>query len=159
MKMETSVCNIGVLSNTRIQTHLNDSSPTEFTLSVLSCSVQTSLSQTANQVHGESRRRLGSTHSNPQASTLMKEKTSTAHTLIWVAGMMTDLSVKHIRLQIKRKREMERKHTNKKNDMKCKNWMGGKFGVLLFWSCWAKKIFWSETPHVVFRNKYFIDIF
>ncbi len=31
-------------------------------------------------------------HSNPQASTLMKEKTSTAHTLIWVAGMMTDLS-------------------------------------------------------------------
>lgn len=43
--------------------------------------------------------------SNPQASSLMKEKTSTAHTLIWVAGMMTDPSVKHIRLQIKRERE------------------------------------------------------
>lgn len=43
--------------------------------------------------------------SNPQASTLMKEKTSTAHTLIWVAGMMTDLSVKHIRSQVKRERE------------------------------------------------------
>lgn len=58
--------------------------------------------------------------SNPQASTLMKEKTSTAHSLIWVAGMMTDLSVKHIRLQIEREkeREMERKLTNKKNERK-----------------------------------------
>lgn len=126
--METRVCIIRVLSNIRIQTHLNDSSPTEFTLSVLSCSVQTSLSQTANQVYGESRRRLRSTHSNPQASTLMKEKTSTAHALIWLAGIMTDLSAKHIRLQIKRKREMERNHTNKKNVMKCK-----KLNVMYIW--------------------------
>lgn len=45
--------------------------------------------------------------SKPQASTLMKEKTSTAHSLIWVAGMMTDLSVKHIRLQRERERGKE----------------------------------------------------
>lgn len=76
--------------------------------------------------------------SNPQASTLMKEKTSTAHTLIWVAGMMTDLSVKHIRLQIEREREMEGKHTNKKNDIgSAKNWMRGNMQLFVcstFWS-------------------------
>lgn len=62
MKIETRVCIIQMLSNTRIQTHLNDSSPTKFSLSTLSCSLQTSLSLTANQVHREARRSLRSAH-------------------------------------------------------------------------------------------------
>lgn len=107
MEMETRVCIIRVLSNTGIQAHLNDRSPTEFTLSILSCSVQTSLSQTANQVHGESRRRLRNAHFKPTGQHT-DERKDIHSTLSNLSCRNDDRSISQTYPSTNRERERER---------------------------------------------------
>lgn len=111
VKMETGVCIIGVLSNTRIQTRLNDSSPTVFTLSVLSCSVQTSLSQTANQVHGESRRRLRSTYFKPTGQhTDERKDIYSTHSNLSCRNDDRSISQAHLSTNQEKERDGEKAH-------------------------------------------------